>query len=99
MRIYTLVDTGFSEGLIVSHTFGGYLKKKIEAPDEEATIFAAGGFGIPCEVYRLDVSVLDRWFKVKAYLPKVADLGNILGRRLLSKLNICFRREKLVLAR
>lgn len=98
LKIYALVDTGFSEGLIVSHTFGDYIKKRVKAPDEEATLFAEGGFGIPCEVYRLNVSISDRWFKVKAYLPKIADLGNILGRRLLGKINLCFRPEKLVVA-
>ena len=100
IRVYALVDTGFSGCLIISHTLGDYLKRGIKAPDGTDTLFAAGGFGIPCEVYHLNVAVADSWFKIKAHLPRIADLGNILGRRILGRTNLCLRGfEKIVVAK
>ena len=51
----------------------------------------AAGIGIPCDTSILQIYVGGGWFKVRAHLPRMGDLGTILGRRVLNKLTLCLR--------
>lgn len=90
LRVETLLDTGFDEALILSQTLGSFVRSVVETPDGYEELDAAG-IAIPCDVYHLNVRVGTQWYRVKAYLPQLGDLGTILGRRLINRLYLCLR--------
>ena len=95
-----LVDTSFDETLILSRPLGDFITNYVEKPDGFEEIDAAG-LGIPCDTYILDVFITNKWFRVKAYLPQIGNLGTIIGRKILNKLYLCLRgkENKLYLAK
>lgn len=95
-RIEALVDTGFDGALIISRRVGMLLKERQENPDGLEEI-DAGGIGIPCDLYHLEIFLGGRWFRVKAHLPQAGDFGNIVGRILLNRIRLCLRGPELFL--
>ncbi|MHA1722846.1 MAG: hypothetical protein ACTSXW_07205 [Candidatus Baldrarchaeia archaeon] len=95
-----LVDTGFDEALILSRPLGDFITNYVEKPDGFEELDAAG-LGIPCDTYILDIFIANRWFRVKAHLPQIGNLGTIIGRKILNKLYLCLRgkENKLYLAK
>ncbi len=85
-----LVDTGFDGALIASRALGDYIYSKVERMDGAEEIDAAG-IGIPCDFCIVDLQVGGKWFRVKMHVPRAGDLGTILGRVVLNRLNICLR--------
>lgn len=90
IKVRALLDTGFDDALILSRTVGDFIQKTVREPDGYEELYSAG-LGIPCDLYQLAVFVGGKWFKINAYLPRAGDLGTIIGRQLLNKLNICLR--------
>jgi len=85
-----LMDTGFDGALVLSRSLSDFILDRVVKVDGFEEIDAAG-IGIPCDTCILQVSVGGRWFKVQAHMPRMGDLGTILGRRVLNRLTICLR--------
>ena len=89
IRTEALVDTGFDGALILSRSLGNFIAEFVK-PDGSEELDAAG-LGIPCDVYVVDVFVARRCFRVRAHAPQVVDLGTIIGRRILNRIDLCLR--------
>ena len=89
VRTEALVDTGFDGALVLSRSLGSFIAEFVE-PDGSEELDAAG-LGIPCDVYVVDVFVARKCFRVKAHAPQFVDLGTIIGRRVLNRIDLCLR--------
>ena len=99
VRVKALLDTGFDGALIISRSLGAFIREAVKASDGLEELDAAG-IAIPCDVYHINVRVKGKWFRVKALLPQLGDLGTIMGRRIINRLCVCLRgyEERLFLA-
>ncbi|MFQ6077431.1 MAG: hypothetical protein ACE5Z5_15100 [Candidatus Bathyarchaeia archaeon] len=86
----TLMDTGFDGAIILSRSLCDFILDRGVKADGFEELDAAG-IGIPCDTCILHVYVGGRWFKAKAHMPRMGDLGTILGRRILNRLTLCLR--------
>jgi len=59
-------------------------------PDKHESL-RAGAVEIPCEVFKLMVKVLDRWYSTEGYSPIFPGYENLIGRQITNQLNLCMR--------
>ncbi len=94
--IYAKVDTGFTRSLLIGDVLGKRLREFFDIPPDETneTLWALGVFGVPCDVYYLDLILpgMTKWIKTKAYLPQGTPyVGNVVGMELLRYTSFCVR--------
>jgi len=85
-----LMDTGFDGAIVLSRSLGDFILDRVVRVEGFEELDAAG-ISIPCDTCILHVYVGGRWFKVRAHIPRMGDLGTILGRRVLNRLILCLR--------
>jgi len=85
-----LMDTGFDGAIVLSRSLSDFILDRVVKAEGFEELDAAG-IGIPCDTCILQIYVGGGWFKVRAHLPRMGDLGTILGRRVLNKLTLSLR--------
>jgi len=86
----TLTDTRLDGAIVLSRSLSDFiLDRAVKAEGFEE--LDAAGIGIPCDTCILHLYVGGRCFKVRARMPRMGDLGTILGRRVLNRLTLCLR--------
>jgi len=89
VRTLAIVDTGFDLGLLVSREVRDRLL--LGGPPEAHTSLRSGALDVPCEVFRVSVKVIDRWFDVEGFSPIFPGYETLLGMGVLQDLNLCLR--------
>lgn len=84
-----LIDTGYEKGLLLSGEVRDILFVVGDPYREES--LGAGNIEIPCEIFLLDVKILDNWYKLEGYAPMDEGFETIIGREVLDIMNVCIR--------